>query len=241
MGAPLLSDPAHPGALNAPAGRDMVRRVTGGKALPAEVVQQMVAKTDGVPLFVEELTKMVLESGCSRSTRSATTDRAAAPAGHSATLQDSLMARLDRLADGEGRGATRGDPRARRLPMSCCRPWRRWTRRPCSVDWSSWSRRRCSTSGAAAAGHLHVQACPDPGCGLSVAAEEHAAAVPPADCPGGGRPSSPRPSRRSPSCSPSTTPRRAQRRRPCPTGSGRANGPLNARPMWKPSATCHRD
>ena len=41
----------------------MVRRVTGGKALPAEVVQQIVAKTDGVPLFVEELTKTVLESG----------------------------------------------------------------------------------------------------------------------------------------------------------------------------------
>src|SRR5439155_18045626 len=38
---------------------EMVERVTGGKALPAEVVQQVVAKTDGVPLFVEELTKMV--------------------------------------------------------------------------------------------------------------------------------------------------------------------------------------
>ena len=35
----------------------MVERVTGGKALPPEVVQQIVAKTDGVPLFVEELTK----------------------------------------------------------------------------------------------------------------------------------------------------------------------------------------
>ena len=40
----------------------MVEQVTGGKALPAEVVQQIVAKTDGVPLFVEELTKTVLES-----------------------------------------------------------------------------------------------------------------------------------------------------------------------------------
>src|SRR6185503_2567131 len=39
----------------------MVEQVTGGKALPSEVVQQIVAKTDGVPLFVEELTKMVLE------------------------------------------------------------------------------------------------------------------------------------------------------------------------------------
>ena len=44
----------------------MVEQVTGGKALPAEVVQQIVAKTDGVPLFVEELTKMVVESGLIR-------------------------------------------------------------------------------------------------------------------------------------------------------------------------------
>src|SRR5207245_4191483 len=44
----------------------MVERVTGGKALPPEVVQQIVVKTDGVPLFVEELTKMVVESGLLR-------------------------------------------------------------------------------------------------------------------------------------------------------------------------------
>src|SRR5262245_9997611 len=43
--------------------REMTGRVAHGKALPAEVVEQVVAKTDGVPLFVEELTKMVLESG----------------------------------------------------------------------------------------------------------------------------------------------------------------------------------
>src|SRR5438132_9361372 len=42
---------------------EMAGRVAHGKALPAEVVEQVVAKTDGVPLFVEELTKMVLESG----------------------------------------------------------------------------------------------------------------------------------------------------------------------------------
>ena len=40
----------------------MVEKVTGGKTLPAEVVHQIVSKTDGVPLFVEELTKIVLES-----------------------------------------------------------------------------------------------------------------------------------------------------------------------------------
>jgi class 3 adenylate cyclase len=44
----------------------MVERVTAGKPLPAEVMQQIVTKTDGVPLFVEELTKMVLESGLLR-------------------------------------------------------------------------------------------------------------------------------------------------------------------------------
>ena len=44
----------------------MIDRVTGGKALPAEVLEQIVAKTDGVPLFVEELTKTVLESGLLR-------------------------------------------------------------------------------------------------------------------------------------------------------------------------------
>ena len=38
-------------------------RVTDGKTLPAEVLQQIIAKTDGVPLFVEEITKAILESG----------------------------------------------------------------------------------------------------------------------------------------------------------------------------------
>jgi len=42
---------------------EMTDRVAHGKALPVEVMEQVVAKTDGVPLFVEELTKMVLESG----------------------------------------------------------------------------------------------------------------------------------------------------------------------------------
>ena len=41
---------------------EMVEKVMGGKALPPELVQQIVAKTDGVPLFVEELTKMVMET-----------------------------------------------------------------------------------------------------------------------------------------------------------------------------------
>jgi len=77
----------------------LVERVTGGKRLPAEVLQHVVAKTDGVPLFVEELTRMVLESGLLRDVG----DRyelagALPPLAIPSTLQDSLMARLDRLA-----------------------------------------------------------------------------------------------------------------------------------------------
>ena len=41
----------------------MVEQLTSGKTLPPEVMRQIVDKTDGVPLFVEELTKTVLQSG----------------------------------------------------------------------------------------------------------------------------------------------------------------------------------
>jgi class 3 adenylate cyclase/predicted ATPase len=63
----------------------LVAQVAEGNALPDEVVDQIVDRTDGVPLFVEELTKSVLESGVSL-------------VGIPTTLHDSLMARLDRLA-----------------------------------------------------------------------------------------------------------------------------------------------
>jgi predicted ATPase/class 3 adenylate cyclase len=79
--------------------KEMVKQITGGKALPAEAMQQIVSKTDGVPLFVEELTKMVVESGLLRETEGHYELRGALPPlAIPATLQDSLVARLDRLA-----------------------------------------------------------------------------------------------------------------------------------------------
>jgi predicted ATPase len=63
----------------------LVEQIAGDKALPNEVITQIADRTDGVPLFVEELTKSVLESG-------------APLVGIPTTLHDSLMARLDRLA-----------------------------------------------------------------------------------------------------------------------------------------------
>jgi class 3 adenylate cyclase/tetratricopeptide (TPR) repeat protein len=78
---------------------EMIGRVTGDKALPADVLEQIVAKTDGVPLFVEELTKTVLESGLLREEKGAYVLAAdLTPLAIPSTLQDSLMARLDRLA-----------------------------------------------------------------------------------------------------------------------------------------------
>jgi predicted ATPase len=80
----------------------IVHRIADGKTFPAEVLQQILTKTDGVPLFVEEITKAILESG-----------QLTAVDGHyalvgswstltiPATLQDSLMARLDRLMTGK--------------------------------------------------------------------------------------------------------------------------------------------
>ena len=75
-------------------------RLTGGKELPEEVIAQIASKSDGVPLFVEELTQMVLESGLLREVDgryelSGPLIALAIPS----TLQDSLTARLDRLGE----------------------------------------------------------------------------------------------------------------------------------------------
>ena len=80
-------------------GSAVALRVTGGKALPAGVLDQIVARTDGVPLFVEELTKAVLESGLLRDVGDHFELTGPLPAlAIPATLHDSLMARLDHLA-----------------------------------------------------------------------------------------------------------------------------------------------
>jgi class 3 adenylate cyclase/tetratricopeptide (TPR) repeat protein len=78
---------------------EMIAGITGGKALPEEVAEQIIGRTDGVPLFVEELTKAVVESGmlteigdCYSATRPVLALEIPA------SLQASLLARLDRLA-----------------------------------------------------------------------------------------------------------------------------------------------
>jgi class 3 adenylate cyclase/predicted ATPase len=74
----------------------MIDRIIGNKRLPADVREDIVERTDGVPLFVEEMTKAVMETesqSAAERVAAATPSSAAVPA----TLHASLMARLDRL------------------------------------------------------------------------------------------------------------------------------------------------
>jgi predicted ATPase len=75
----------------------MVGHLAGGRPLPGEVVDHIVAKADGVPLYVEELTKAILGSGVLEARGDAYVLTGALAQLHiPETLQDSLMARLDR-------------------------------------------------------------------------------------------------------------------------------------------------
>jgi predicted ATPase len=82
-----------------PAEVETLAEHVAGRPLPPEVTTQIVAKTDGVPLFVEELTKAVLEGGLLvTGPQGWRLDGPLPPFAIPATLQDSLAARLDRLA-----------------------------------------------------------------------------------------------------------------------------------------------
>ena len=79
----------------------LARHVAGGRDLPAQIVEHIVTRTDGIPLFVEELTKAVLEAGLLELDAAANAYRLKGPLSPiaiPATLRDSLTARLDRLS-----------------------------------------------------------------------------------------------------------------------------------------------
>jgi predicted ATPase len=80
-------------------GNAIVAGLAGGKTLPEPVLDEIVARTDGIPLFVEELTKTVLESELLQDAGDHfELAGPLPPLAIPSTLQDSLMARLDRLA-----------------------------------------------------------------------------------------------------------------------------------------------
>ena len=80
-------------------GAEMIAYVTGGKALPKEIADQIVDRTDGVPLFIEELTKTVVESGIvTEAGDHYAVAGPMAPLAIPTSLHASLLARLDSLA-----------------------------------------------------------------------------------------------------------------------------------------------
>jgi class 3 adenylate cyclase/tetratricopeptide (TPR) repeat protein len=77
----------------------LISGITAGKTLPPEILDRIVERTDGIPLFVEELTKSLLESGLLREEADGyALTGPLPPLAIPSSLQDSLMARLDRLA-----------------------------------------------------------------------------------------------------------------------------------------------
>jgi class 3 adenylate cyclase/tetratricopeptide (TPR) repeat protein len=86
------------GRLTRREGEELVNQVTLGRSLPAEVLEKIVSHAEGVPLYVEELTKSVLESGLLREVGDQyALQSPLSPMAVPISLKDSLMARLDRL------------------------------------------------------------------------------------------------------------------------------------------------
>jgi predicted ATPase len=75
----------------------MIERVTGNKSLSVSIRQDIIERTDGIPLFVEEMTKAVLEAQGEGAAESALASVPSPSIGLPASLHASLMARLDRL------------------------------------------------------------------------------------------------------------------------------------------------
>ncbi len=122
----------------------LIARIAGDRMLPGPVLDRIVARADGVPLFLEELTKAVLESGLlddegDRSHRP--------PMAIPTTLQDSLLARLDRLAPVK-EVAQIAAAIGREFPRELLAAVARWTIRHSIRRWRASPRRNWSSTAA---------------------------------------------------------------------------------------------
>jgi predicted ATPase len=140
--------------------------ILAGEGLPAATLDALVARADGVPLYIEELTKAMAVPGLAPSVE-------AIPV----SLTDSLMARLDRLSAAKAvaqraavLGREFGYPLLAAMAGSTRPP-------PCATGWRAWSTRKSSSRAVSRRGHLHLQARADPGDGVPVAAQAHASAA----------------------------------------------------------------
>ena len=144
----------------------IIARLVGNKALPADVLAEIVERTDGIPLFVEEMTKAVLEAESEGAARRTVAAVPSSTLAVPASLHASLMARLDRLGAGQGGGADRISDRAGVFPPPVGVGGAQLgggvgeSARPSRSGWLA------VPAGRAAAGELSVQACPGAGCRL---------------------------------------------------------------------------
>ena len=215
----------------------LITQRAGGKVLPAEVVQHIVAKTDGVPLYVEELTKMLLASALLR--EEADQYVLTGPLRTVAipdTLQDALMARLDQLTTAK-EVAQFGAVLGREFPydlLEAIAPQDEDTLQAGLaqlVEAELLYQRGRPPRARYIFKHALIQDAAYASLLKSTRQQVHQQIAQVLETQ---FPTSWRPSR---SWSPSTTPRQAAPSRRWATGSGRANRPATARPIWKPSAT----
>ena len=154
-----------------------------GQALPAEVVQHIVAKTDGVPLYVEELTKMLLQSALLQEDADTTLTGPLGSVAIPDTLQDALMARLDQLHTAKEVaqvGAVLGREFAYEM-LQALAPQDEATLQAGLAQLVG--AELLYQRGRPPRATLYVQARLDPGRGVCLVAQEHAAAGAPADRP----------------------------------------------------------
>jgi predicted ATPase len=97
-------------------GAALVRQLIGAATLPSDIMDEILERSDGVPLFLEEVTKVVLEASGTASARGALSAVADARLAVPATLQASLLARLDRLGPAAREVAQTGSAIGRGFP-----------------------------------------------------------------------------------------------------------------------------
>ena len=204
--------------------------------LPAEVVQHIVAKTDGVPLYVEELTKMLLASPLlqEEAEQFGLTGPLRAVAIPE-TLQDALMARLDQLPDGQRGCAARRGPGA---GVSLCAA--------AAIAPQAEDTLQAGLAQLVGAELLYQRGRPPQARYIFKHALiqdaayasllKSTASTSTGRLPKSSKPGSPPSLRPSQSWWPSITRRQAAPSRPSATGSRRASVPSSARRTWKPSA-----
>ena len=158
----------------------MIEKAAAGSNLPAEVIEQIRIKTDGVPLFVEELTKSMVETV-------GVTGQSSLQLAVPATLQEALLARLDRLSTARHvaqLGATLGREFSYELLHAVASL--------SEIDLQAALSKLVEAEilyqrGIGEYACYFIQACADSGHCLSITAQEHPAAVSSADCPHVGR------------------------------------------------------